>query len=239
MDDFEPWRRFAAEMLQENPELHVVSEASDGLEAVQKTQQLQPDLVLLDIGLPTLGGIQVARQILESAPKTKILFLSEQRDSDIVEEAIRLGGGAYVVKVDAAAELLPAVKAVLQGTRFFSTSLAGSSFPHHASEFIEPPRRENVRHHDVRFYSDNAGMVEGFAQFTKSALRIGNAVLVIATESLRNGILQRLAKDGVDLHAAAERERYLSMDVFDLASSSRIREAVSAAAREGLHVAVG
>jgi len=82
-------------------------------------------------------------------------------------------------------------------------------------------------------------MVEGFAQFTKSALRIGNAVLVIATESLRNGILQRLAKDGVDLHAAAERERYLSMDVFDLASSSRIREAVSAAAREGLHVAVG
>jgi DNA-binding NarL/FixJ family response regulator len=192
VDDFERWRRFAARTLLEKPELQVVSEASDGLEAVQKSQQLQPDLVLLDIGLPTLNGIQVARQILQFAVKTKILFLSEQRDPDIVQEAMRIGGGGYVVKVDAATELLPAVEAVLQGRHFFSASLAGPSFANHENGSIEPPRRKNVQRHDVKFYPDNAGLVDGFAQFTKSALRIGNAVLIIATESLRNGILQRL-----------------------------------------------
>ena len=84
VDDYEPWRSFATRTLQKIPELQVVSEASGGLEAVQKAQELQPDLILLDIGLPTLNGIAAARRILQNAPKTKILFVSEQRSSDIV-----------------------------------------------------------------------------------------------------------------------------------------------------------
>ena len=85
VDDYEPWRSFATRTLQKKSELQVVSEASDGLEAVLKAQELQPDLILLDIGLPTLNGIAAARRILQYAPKTRILFLSEQRSSDIVE----------------------------------------------------------------------------------------------------------------------------------------------------------
>jgi DNA-binding NarL/FixJ family response regulator len=128
VDDYEPWLNFATTTLRGKLELRVVGEASDGLEAVQKAQRLQPDLILLDIGLPTINGIQAARRILQHSPKTKILFVSEQRSPDIVEEALGTGACGYVVKSKAATELLAAVKAVLQGKQFVSASLTASAF---------------------------------------------------------------------------------------------------------------
>ena len=124
VDDFEPWRRIACSTLQKHPGLQVIGEVWDGLEAVQKAQEQQPDLIVLDIGLPTLNGIETARRIREHAPKAKILFLSENRSSDIAKEALRTGGSGYVVKSDAASDLLPAVEALLQGRKFVSASLA-------------------------------------------------------------------------------------------------------------------
>jgi DNA-binding NarL/FixJ family response regulator len=126
VDDFPPWRRFVSSMFREQPRLQIVGEASDGLEAVQKARELQPDLILLDIGLPKLNGIEVARRIRELSPKSKILFVSENRSWDIAEEALRTGAGGYVVKSDAASELFPAVEAVLKGERFVSASLTGN-----------------------------------------------------------------------------------------------------------------
>jgi DNA-binding NarL/FixJ family response regulator len=98
---------------------------SDGLVAVQKAEQLRPDLILMDIGLPMLNGIEAARRILDRAPQSRILFLSENRSSDIAREALRTGAGGYVLKADAARDLLPAIEAILQGKRFVSTSLVG------------------------------------------------------------------------------------------------------------------
>ena len=98
---------------------------SDGPEAVEQAQELQPDLILLDIGMPTLNGIEAARQIRAHAPKSKILFLSENRSPEIAEAALNTGAGGYVVKSDANRELLSAIKAVLEGRRFISASLAG------------------------------------------------------------------------------------------------------------------
>jgi DNA-binding NarL/FixJ family response regulator len=92
---------------------------------VQKAEELQPDLILLDIGLPTLSGIEAARRIREVSRNSRILSLSEYRSSDIVEAALRTGAGGYVVKSDAASELLLAVKAVLGGKRFVSASMTG------------------------------------------------------------------------------------------------------------------
>ena len=112
-------------MLKKYSGLQVIGEASDGLQAVQKTQELKPDLVLLDIGLPTLNGIEVARRIGEVSPTSKILFVSENRSADVAEKAMSMGAHGYVVKSDAGSELLPAVKAVLEGKRFISASLAG------------------------------------------------------------------------------------------------------------------
>lgn len=126
VDDYAPWYSFVSETLRSQPGLEIIAQVSDGPEAVQKAEQLQPDLIiLLDIGLPTLNGIEAARRIRQVAPTSKILFVSENRSTDIVEEALNTGAFGYVVKSDANSELLPAIKAVLQSKRFISASLAG------------------------------------------------------------------------------------------------------------------
>ena len=125
VDDYEPWRRFTCATLLKQSELQIIGEVPDGPEAVQQAKELQPDLILLDIGLPTLNGIEVARRIREASPASKILFVSENRSPDIAGEALSTGARGYVVKSDAAGELLSAIKAVLEGKRFVSASLAG------------------------------------------------------------------------------------------------------------------
>jgi DNA-binding NarL/FixJ family response regulator len=124
VDDFEPFRRFVASVLQELPTVQVICEASDGLEAVQKAEELQPDLIVLDIGLPKLNGLEAARQIRQLSPNSKILFLSQESSADVMQEALGLGAFAYVVKSDAGSKLLTSVNAVLRGEKFVSGRFA-------------------------------------------------------------------------------------------------------------------
>lgn len=84
---------------------------------------MKPDLILLDLGLPGLCGIEVAKRIIERAPGSKILFVSENRSWDVVQEALKTGAGGYVVKSDGAEELLHAMRAVLRGKQFVSKIL--------------------------------------------------------------------------------------------------------------------
>ncbi|HEX8895361.1 MAG TPA: response regulator transcription factor [Terriglobales bacterium] len=128
VDDFEPWRRLVRSMLQHFPEWQIVGEASDGVEAVQKTEELQPDLVLLDIGLPKLNGIDVAKPILSVAPHSKIIFVSVEFCPELVEGALRTGGHGYVVKSDAASDLLTAMSTVMNGQRFVGSRFANYDF---------------------------------------------------------------------------------------------------------------
>jgi DNA-binding NarL/FixJ family response regulator len=123
VEDFQPYRSFVTSLLQRKSELQVVSVASDGLEAVQKTKELKPDLILLDIGLPKLNGIEAARQIRKLAPKSKIIFQSLVSDADVVHEALNLGVSGYVDKFHAGTELLAAVDSVLRGKQFVSSGL--------------------------------------------------------------------------------------------------------------------
>ncbi len=113
VEDFLPFRQFICSTLKQKDGLQVVGEVSDGLEAVHKAVELKPDLILLDIGLPTLNGIEAARQIRELAPESKIVFLSQESSPDIIEEALRLGARGYVVKTHAGNELLAAIEAVM------------------------------------------------------------------------------------------------------------------------------
>jgi DNA-binding NarL/FixJ family response regulator len=106
--------------------LWLVSEASDGLEAVRQAHELQPDMVVLDIGLPKLHGIEAARRIRDKCPETKILFLTERRSAEIVQEALRIGANGYIVKSDAV-QLLAAVEAIRENRIFLSKSLAAAS----------------------------------------------------------------------------------------------------------------
>ena len=233
VDDFEPWLNFATKTLRGQPELRVVGEASDGLEAVQKAQVLQPDLILLDIGLPSFNGIQAARRILQYAPKTKILFVSEQRSPDIVEEAFRTGARGYLVKSDSASELLPAVKGLLEGKRFVSASLAGleladlpasqtAPHPNHDNIVTLPPSAQNVgiaRNHEVGFYSNDGQLLDDVTQFIGAALKAGYAAIVVATESHRNSLLSRLQTQGVEMGAAIAEGRYIVLDATDALST--------------------
>jgi DNA-binding NarL/FixJ family response regulator len=124
VDDFEPWRRFCSSRLQARPELLIVCEAVDGLEAVQKAEELQPDLILLDIGLPRLDGIAAARRIRVLAPHSKILFVSQESSLEVVEEAFNLGAKGFVVKSSAENDLMAAINHIIVGKRFASDGLA-------------------------------------------------------------------------------------------------------------------
>jgi DNA-binding NarL/FixJ family response regulator len=118
VDDFAPFRRFLSTKLGERRDLQLIGEASDGLEAVQKAVDLKPDLILLDIGLPTLSGIEAARQIHKLVPESKIIFVSQESSAEVVEEALSRGAWGYVVKAKAGRQLLAAVDAVILGQRF-------------------------------------------------------------------------------------------------------------------------
>ena len=109
VDDFKPWRQRVCSLLETRPEICVVAEAGDGLEAVQKAQELKPDLILLDIGLPSLNGIEVAKRIRQVAPNAGIIFLTLNSDKEMVRAAFSTGAQGYVLKTDASRDLLPAL----------------------------------------------------------------------------------------------------------------------------------
>lgn len=119
VDDFEPYRLFIVSLLHERSDLKVICGVSNGLEAVQKAQELKPDLILMDIGLPGLNGIEAARRIRTLAPNSKIIFLTQESSPELVREAVILGASGYVFKSKAETDLLTAVDSVLQGKQFF------------------------------------------------------------------------------------------------------------------------
>ena len=230
IEDFERWRHFYRSTLQRNPEYQIIGEVSDGLEAVHQARQLQPDLILLDIGLPTLNGIEAARRIRKISAASKILFVSENRSSDVVREALSTGAGGYVVKSDANSELMPAVNAVLEGKRFVSASLGDYGFddppnqhtPGHPSTkivtFTQPQNVEITRHHEVGFYSEDRHFLDHVKRFIAGALRARNAAIVVATESHRVNLLSELEAEGLHMGAALDEGRYISLDAADALS---------------------
>jgi CheY-like chemotaxis protein len=222
VDDHEIWRGFLSTALQKQPELKVIGEVSDGLGAIEKAKELKPDLILLDIGLPSLNGIEAARRIHEVSPTSKILFVSENRSFDIVEKALNTGAGGYVVKSDAGSELLPAIKAVLEGKRFVAASLAGHDLAEpiedqsgnlQGKDVVTPFRAQKKIRHEVEFYADDIGFVDGFARFIEAALKGGKAVIVVATESHQASLLQRLTAGGLNMPAQIEQGNYIPLEV--------------------------
>jgi len=122
VEDFDSFRAFVCSTLERKPELRVICEVSDGLRAVEKAQELKPDIILLDIGLPTLNGIDAARRIRGLVPESKIIFSTQETSPEFVQEAMRLGAWGYVFKTRASGDLLSAIEAVLSGERFVSSA---------------------------------------------------------------------------------------------------------------------
>jgi DNA-binding NarL/FixJ family response regulator len=216
VDDFESWRRFICSILEKDSELKVICEASDGLEAVQKAEELKPDLIVLDIGLPSLNGIEAARRIREIAPATKILFLSQEPSADVVRGAFSLGALGYVVKAHAGSALLPAVDAVLRGRQFVSSGVKEYEFSWGTD--AQAPHR-----HEILFCPDEAVLLDIFARVVEAAVNTGNAAIVLVTEPHRALLLQRLEKQGLDVGRAIQGGTYIALDANKAISAIMVR----------------
>ena len=128
VEDSLPFRQFICKTVANRPDLQIICEVGNGLQAVQKAEQLKADVIFLDIGLPTLNGIAAARQIRKLVPKSKIVFVSQESDADIVQQALGFGAWGYVLKSRAASDLLAAVEAACEGRHFVSGGLSGQFF---------------------------------------------------------------------------------------------------------------
>jgi CheY-like chemotaxis protein len=199
-------------LFQARPQWQIIAEVSDGSEAIQKAEELNPDLILLDIGLPKLNGIEAARQIRQFSPNSRIVFLSQNNDSDIVRAALSTGALGYVHKTDAQSELLPAVDAVLRGKQFVSSSLKGY-------EFTDTSGEKAPDCHEVLFYSDDTVLLDSVTRFIAAPLKAGNAAIVLATRSHRDSLLQRLKAEGLDPDRVLEQGTYISLDAADTLST--------------------
>jgi DNA-binding NarL/FixJ family response regulator len=236
VDDHRPFRQFICTTLGKRVELQVVGQASDGLEAVEKADELRPDLIVLDIGLPRLSGIEAARRIRKLSAESRIIFVSQESSADVVQEALRLGGRGYVVKAHAGRELLAAVDAVCQGRQFVGSGLLAHDF----SEFmdfqpddtclreappeLQPRKGKGTRSHEVQFYSDDESFLDGFSRYTQAALLNGNAVIVVATEEHQKGLYQRLQERGGEIEVAVEQGRCTLIDVTETLSAFMVND---------------
>jgi DNA-binding NarL/FixJ family response regulator len=216
VEDNESFRRYVCSMLEKEPEFQVVAQVSDGLDAIQKAKELQPDLVVLDIGLPKVNGVEAAARMRNLAPLSKILFLSQEFSSDIVEAALRLGALGYVHKMRAQRELLPAVRAALGG-KYFVSGVLNRQFGQAMGD------RSRVRH-EVQFYSNDAIFLESSTDFIADALKDGKAAIVILTESHRAGVLQGLNAQSLDVASAIERGALIPLGVTETLSRFMLNE---------------
>ena len=123
VEDHDVVRQEFCRLLREQSDLEVVCEVGDGEKAIRRAGELQPDVVMLDISLPSLDGFTTARHIRSVAPAAQILFVSQHDTIQMVREALRAGGRGYVVKLDAVEDLIPAVRAVSMKKRFISPRL--------------------------------------------------------------------------------------------------------------------
>jgi len=124
-EDHDDFRRLVRAQLEGKTQCSVIVEASDGLQAIQRAEELQPELILLDLALPKVNGMDAARRIQKVAPHSKIVILSQDRSPEIVREALRIGALGYLLKSDAI-ELPMAIDAVLKGAVFVSSHLKSS-----------------------------------------------------------------------------------------------------------------
>jgi len=198
VEDHEPWRRHLCSVLGDTTEWEPIGTASHGFDAVQKAEALKPDLILLDIGLPDLDGIQVAQRIIAHNPGAKILFVSEHHSADVVVAALGSGARGYINKSEAGRDLLPAMAAVVQGRWFVGAGFGGRLF----DEATEMGAARELRRHEAGLYPDEASLLDDCARFGASALQSGTSLVAVTPESRRQPLERRLRTLGVNVDRA-------------------------------------
>jgi DNA-binding NarL/FixJ family response regulator len=214
VEDFERFRRFVVSTLQQRTKQ--IAEASDGMEALQEAEEQHPDLVLLDIGLPSLNGIEVARRLRKLAVPPKIVFISQESSPEVVAEALNLGALGYVHKTRAGSDLQPAIEAALEGRRFVSSGLQIGG----GMDGQVQPR------HEILFYTDDSVLLDGLARFIASALNAGNPAIAWIDDSHQHSLYERLRERRVDIDGAIQRGLFMSSDTAETPDPRRFLEVI-------------
>jgi CheY-like chemotaxis protein len=218
--------------LQQKAECQVIH-ASDGLEAVQKAAESQPDIVLLDIGLPSLNGFEAGRRIRKISPSSKILFVTQEASPDVAVAGFTLGAVAYIQKTRVHSDLWPAVEAVLENRPFVRSSLGQSN------------GAETRGRHEMLFFTDENTLLAGLTRFLAAALHAGNPAILMVSEAHQACLRSRLREEHVGLDAAVACGTFITCDVDDnfsatqfLATIERLSEAAVEAGTAHPRVAI-
>ncbi|PYU27774.1 MAG: DNA-binding response regulator [Acidobacteria bacterium] len=199
-DDHDIVRRGLRDLLEKQPGWKVVAEASNGREAVEKAKELKPDVSILDISMPSLDGLEAARQILESGSSTKVLILTMHHSDPLIQQMLKAGVRGYVLKSDAASELVQAVEA-LQRNKTFFTSKVPKVF---LDERDKPAKKKSGQDHALRLTPRQREIVQLLAEGKNSreiAAALGTTFKTVETH--RANIMRRL-----ECHSVTELVRY-------------------------------
>lgn len=194
-DDHSLVRQGFRRILEAQPDLEIVGEASDGREAVELTEKLKPDVVVMDVAMPGLNGIDATRRICESSPRTRVLALSMHRDSVYVREILRAGARGYLLKDAIDADLVSAVRAVARGEGFLAPAIADSVLADYRQHVSDPIDLLTAREREVLQL-----IAEGK---TNKDIALLLNLSVYTVDSHRGRIMEKL-----NLHSAGELVRF-------------------------------
>ena len=212
VEDHEPFRRVICDLLRQRADLQIVGEAADGLDAIYQAEALRPDVVVLDIGLPRLSGLEVAGRIRAKVPGAKLMFVTNESSLEVVEQAFRRGAHGYVYKPRVQRDALSVLEAIIRGGRFVSGGL----------ERIAQGDGLASHRHDVVFCSSDAMLIRAFGCFIAGKLREGNAVVAVVTAAHERRLQSSMEASYVDVALAIRQQRYLPVNVSELLSKATV-----------------
>ena len=212
-EDYAPFRDFVCEELQDRRDVQIAC-VGDGAAAVRAAAEMQPDLALLDIGLPELNGLAAARQIRARCPDTQIVFVSQEQSPDIIAAALDLGARGYILKMRASGYLRAMVDGILDGEQGPAAPDSGSG------------NAGAVREHSVQFCADDSVLLDTAGRVILGALERGDAAIAVLTRSHRDALDARLGRRRTNLDRAMTLGTLVTIDVDNLvAAMSDYREA--------------
>ena len=209
VEDHEPFREVVRALLRHRPDIEIVGEAADGVDALRQAEAHRPDIVLLDIGLPELSGMEVADRLRESVPNARVMFVTNESSVEVMESAYRRGARGYVYKPRALRDVVPVFDAIVRGGRFVSGGL----------ERIARGDSLAVHCHQLLFWSSESVLVEVFTRFVAGALGNGKAAVSTLTEAHGQSLERSLISSGVDLASAIRQGLYVSLSISEVCAS--------------------
>lgn len=200
-DDHEVVRKGLRALLETQPGWKVIAEATDGREAVDKAQSMHPDVAIVDIGMPSLNGLEATRQIVKKVPRTRVLVLTMHDTNPLIQQVVKAGARGYVLKSDVASDLVSAVEALCRDQTFFTSKVSQIILDRYVSKSDVP---ENVADPDSPLTPREREVVQLLAE-GKSSKEVA-AVLGISVKTAETHRINLMRK--LDCHSVAEVVRY-------------------------------